>query len=188
MFITWTSQKIKKTFVERNMFEFKHIKPFDRAYIDKPGPMVVFATPGMLHAGLSLQIFKKWAPFEQNMVIIPGYCVVGTAGNKILAGQKKLEFENKQVVEVKLAVEYMSFSAHADAKGIMQLIKNCEPRNVVLVHGENLKMDFLKTQIQKEFEIDCFKPANGETIYVKTNPTVPAHISIELLKNEKKNC
>lgn len=30
--------------------------------------MVVFATPGMLHAGLSLQIFKKWAPNENNMV------------------------------------------------------------------------------------------------------------------------
>ena len=26
LFITWTSQKIKKTFVQRNMFEFKHIK------------------------------------------------------------------------------------------------------------------------------------------------------------------
>lgn len=68
MFISWTNQKIKKTFVRRNMFEFKHIKPFDKSYIDNPGPMVVFATPGMLHAGLSLTIFKKWAPFEQNMV------------------------------------------------------------------------------------------------------------------------
>jgi hypothetical protein len=98
LFITWTSQKLKKTFVERNMFDFKHIKPFDRSYIDKPGPMVVFATPGMLHAGLSLQIFKKWAPFEQNMIIIPGYCVAGTVGHKILNGQKKIEFENKQIV------------------------------------------------------------------------------------------
>ena len=50
------------------MFEFKHIKAFDRAYIDNPGPMVVFATPGMLHAGLSLQIFKRWAPNDNNMV------------------------------------------------------------------------------------------------------------------------
>ena len=108
----------------------------------------------------------------------------------------------------------MSFSAHADAKGIMQLIKNCEPKNVVLVHGENQKMDFLKNQIQKEYGekkrgfltmssmleaywqfklhifkgIDCFKPANGETIYVKSNPAVPAHISVELLKNQKKKC
>ena len=29
---------------------------------------MVFATPGMLHAGLSLQIFKKWADDEKNMV------------------------------------------------------------------------------------------------------------------------
>lgn len=56
----------------RNMFDFKHIKPFDRQFIDNPGPMVVFATPGMLHAGLSLQIFKKWAPNENNMIIMPG--------------------------------------------------------------------------------------------------------------------
>ena len=116
MFITWTNEKIKKTFVQRNMFDFKHIKPFDRAFIDNPGSMVVFATPGMLHAGLSLQIFKKWAPNENNMVIMPGYCVSGTIGHKILGGAKKIEFENKQVIDVRMSVEYMSFSAHADAK------------------------------------------------------------------------
>lgn len=31
---------------------------------------VVFATPGMLHAGQSLQIFKKWAGNEKNMVSV----------------------------------------------------------------------------------------------------------------------
>ena len=30
----------------------------------------MFATPGMLHAGLSLQIFKKWADDEKNMVCV----------------------------------------------------------------------------------------------------------------------
>lgn len=97
LFITWTNQKIRKTFVQRNMFEFKHIKAFDRSYADNPGPMasivldelgnrkdyfidlydavhfqVVFATPGMLHAGQSLQIFKKWAGNEKNMVRCTG--------------------------------------------------------------------------------------------------------------------
>jgi hypothetical protein len=37
--------------------------------------------------------------------------------------------------------------------GIMQLITNCEPKNVVLVHGEGGKMDFLKNQIIKEFSL-----------------------------------
>uniref|UniRef100_A0A8C1VJN0 Integrator complex subunit 11 n=1 Tax=Cyprinus carpio TaxID=7962 RepID=A0A8C1VJN0_CYPCA len=98
LFITWTNQKIRKTFVQRNMFEFKHIKAFDRSYADNPGPMVVFATPGMLHAGQSLQIFKKWAGNEKNMLIMPGYCVQGTVGHKILNGQKKLEMEGRATV------------------------------------------------------------------------------------------
>ncbi len=50
------------------MFDFKHIKIFDKSYADQPGPMVVFATPGMLHGGLALGLFKKWAPIENNMV------------------------------------------------------------------------------------------------------------------------
>lgn len=37
LFISWTNQKIKKTFVEHNMFEFKHILPFDRGLVDEPG-------------------------------------------------------------------------------------------------------------------------------------------------------
>lgn len=50
-----------------------------------------------------------------------------------------------------MQVEYMSFSAHADAKGIMQLIRQAEPRNVLLVHGEAKKMEFLKQKIEQEY-------------------------------------
>ncbi|NXX30188.1 INT11 protein, partial [Nicator chloris] len=184
LFITWTNQKIRKTFVQRNMFEFKHIKAFDRAFADNPGPMVVFATPGMLHAGQSLQIFRKWAGNEKNMVIMPGYCVQGTVGHKILSGQRKLEMEGRQILEVKMQVEYMSFSAHADAKGIMQLIRQAEPRNVLLVHGEAKKMEFLKQKIEQEFHVSCFMPANGETTTILTNPCIPVDISLGLLKRE----
>lgn len=184
LFITWTNQKIRKTFVQRNMFEFKHIKAFDRAFADNPGPMVVFATPGMLHAGQSLQIFRKWAGNEKNMVIMPGYCVQGTVGHKILSGQRKLEMEGRQTLEVKMQVEYMSFSAHADAKGIMQLIRQAEPRNVLLVHGEAKKMEFLKQKIEQEFRIQCYMPFNGETATIVTNPNIPVDISLGLLKKE----
>jgi len=168
--------------VHRNMFEFKHIKPFDKSYMDNPGPIVVFATPGMIHAGLSLQIFKKWAPCENNMVIMPGYCVAGTVGSKILNGAKRVEIEGRQVVDVKMSVQYMSFSAHADAKGIMQLIRHCEPKNVLLVHGEDGKMDFLRQKIMQEFGVQCYKPANGETVEIPIKPKISLDVSLKLLK------
>lgn len=185
MFITWTNEKIRKTFVEKNMFEFRHIKGFDRSYINNPGPMVVLSTPGMLHGGLSLQIFEEWCTNEMNMIIMPGYCTAGTVGHKILNGTRKIEFKKgKPPVEIKMSVQYMSFSAHADAKGIMQLISYCEPRNVMLVHGEAVKMEFLKQKIRQEHGIECYMPANGETAIIPTPVKIPASISTSLLKEE----
>jgi integrator complex subunit 11 len=161
LFITWTNQKLKDTFVDRNMFDFKHIRPFDRAYADLPGPQVLFATPGMLHAGLSLHVFVKWAPDPRNMVILPGYCVAGTVGAKVIAGHKRIEVDSKTTIDVRLAVEHLSFSAHADAKGIMQLVRQSGARHVILVHGEAKKMAFLADRIRKELGLPCDFPPNG---------------------------
>lgn len=183
LFINWTNQKIKSTFAQRNMFDFKHIKAWDRNNLDSPGPMVLFATPGMLNAGTSLQVFQKWAPNPKNMVIMPGYCVAGTVGAKVLLGQKVIEVDKYNSFEVNLQVRNLSFSAHADAKGIMQLIRMCEPRNVVLVHGERGKMDFLRSNIMKDFGIPCYMPANGCSIKMETSRALEAKISTDLLKS-----
>ena len=68
------------------------------------------------------QIFEEWCGSEANMIIMPGYCVAGTVGHKILNGTRTLDRPGKAgKLEVKMSVQYMSFSAHADAKGIMQV-------------------------------------------------------------------
>ena len=51
-----------------------------------------------------------------------------------------MSIDKNTQVPVNLQVKNMSFSAHADAKGIMQLISMCAPRHVMLVHGEKGKM------------------------------------------------
>ncbi|TPX70234.1 hypothetical protein SpCBS45565_g01857 [Spizellomyces sp. 'palustris'] len=165
LFINWTNEKIRTTFVDRNMFDFKYIDTFQTHFVDEPGPMVVFASPGMLHAGTSLQVFKKWCHDPKNMVILPGYCVAGTVGAKVLAGEKQIQIDAHTRVNVNLQVKNLSFSAHADAKGIMQLIKMCEPKNVMLVHGEKSKMKVLKRRLESEMGVRTFDPANGEAIW-----------------------
>eukprot|EP00041_Stephanoeca_diplocostata_P036743 m.1352848 g.1352848 ORF g.1352848 m.1352848 type:complete len:511 (-) comp24927_c0_seq10:98-1630(-) len=182
LFIGWTNQKIKDTFVERNMFEFRHILPFDRSYVDNPGPQVLFATPGMLHAGLSLFVFKKWAPDPKNMVILPGYCVAGTVGSKVLAGHKSIEVPGGMKIPVNLSVQHLSFSAHADAKGIMQLISQSGAKNVILVHGERKKMGFLSGKIEKELGVKCYFPANGQSCEIATSSPLPICMSRKFLK------
>mmetsp|Transcript_2264 Transcript_2264/g.8369 ORF Transcript_2264/g.8369 Transcript_2264/m.8369 type:complete len:625 (-) Transcript_2264:1924-3798(-) len=190
LFINWTNEKIRKTFVKRNMFDFKHIQGFDRAMMTQPGPMVVFATPGMLHSGMSLEIFKLWAPHPQNLVILPGYCVAGTVGNKVLHSTTgKVQVDNNTVIDMRCSVSKISFSAHADAKGILRLIRQAQPKNVVLVHGEGDKMKFLGAKIEKELKIPAYYPANGERISIPVDlPPVEVSISQSLIeKNEHAN-
>jgi integrator complex subunit 11 len=143
LFINWTNENLKQTFIKKNMFDFSHISKYDQACIKSDQPCVFFATPGMLHGGLSLQTLKEWAGSEKNSIIIPGYCMPGTVGNQLLNGAKSVRIDGKDV-EVKIKVYNMSFSAHADSKGIMELLTHCEPKNVILVHGEKEKMNVLK--------------------------------------------
>ena len=56
--------------------------------------MVLLATPGMLHGGFSMQVFKEWCGDEKNLLILPGYCVSGTLGNKLIGGAKRVKIDN----------------------------------------------------------------------------------------------
>ena len=136
--ISWTNERIKESFTSKNVFDFAHIQAWDSNLINDGGPCVLFASPGMLHAGTSLEVFKKWCDNPLNLVILPGYCVAGTVGAKLLAGQRVIEFDRVNKCQVAMQVEYLSFSAHADAKGIMDLIRMTGPRNVVLVRKSYL--------------------------------------------------
>ncbi|XP_028200048.1 cleavage and polyadenylation specificity factor subunit 3-II isoform X3 [Glycine soja] len=73
MLIRWTRQKIKDTYSKHNAFDFKNVQKFERSMIDAPGPCVLFATPGMLSGGFSVEVFKHWAVSENNLVSLPGF-------------------------------------------------------------------------------------------------------------------
>uniref|UniRef100_A0A804NGW8 Cleavage and polyadenylation specificity factor subunit 3-II n=1 Tax=Zea mays TaxID=4577 RepID=A0A804NGW8_MAIZE len=98
MLIGWTSQKIKDSHTVHNPFDFKHVCHFERSFINNPGPCVLFATPGMITGGFSLEAFKKWAPSEKNLVTLPGYCVSGTIGHKLMCGKPtRVDYEDTHI-------------------------------------------------------------------------------------------
>jgi hypothetical protein len=53
---------------------FKYVL-IDLLNLEPQGPCVLFATPGMLHGGASLEAFKAWAGSPLILVILPGYQV-----------------------------------------------------------------------------------------------------------------
>lgn len=195
--MNWTNQSVIHGSLGcaagKKPFDFAHIKRFERSFADLPGPMVVFSTPGMLHSGTSLELFKKWCGDAKNMLIVPGYCVAGTVGAKVLAGERVIEVQESRVrgsnlvtstvsLDVNLQVKNLSFSAHVDAKGILQLICQARPRNVVLVHGEAGKMQILKERITQTFHCPVYDPANGQAIYIESLPRGGIQVSQDLFQ------
>ncbi|CAH9121956.1 unnamed protein product [Cuscuta epithymum] len=168
MLINWTSQKVKSTSTICNPFDFKNVCSFDRSLVNASGPCVLFATPGMISGGFSLEVFKQWAPCEDNLITLPGYCVAGTIGHQLMSAKTptRIRMEGGTHIDVRCQIHQLSFSPHTDAKGIMDLVKFLSPKHVILVHGEKPKMALLKERIQTDLQIQCYDPANNETVCI----------------------
>jgi integrator complex subunit 11 len=181
-FINYTNDNIKKKIFERNVFEFDNIKQYTKNAELEEGPCVIFSSPAMLHSGLSLKIFKNICEDPKSLVILPGYCVRGTIGDKVLNGVKKINILGEEK-NININVKNLAFSAHADTMGIMKMIDQCKPKAIMLVHGEKTRMDILKKNIKKEFNLPVYMPSNGTMIDIPTNSIAEVLIEKEVLKN-----
>ncbi|KAI5184796.1 integrator complex subunit 11 [Nematocida homosporus] len=179
-FIDYTHEHIRNNKHKRNLFDFQHVRPFESGYANAEGPMVLFSSPGMLHSGPSLSIFKKWCGDPKNLVIFPGYCVKGTIGEKVLNRAKKIETAGI-VYPVNMQVKNMPFSAHADQRGIISLIQHCNPYRIVLVHGDIQRMKRLQQIIETKLGIPTMYPPNGAFFTLTPPPIVRALVSSEAL-------
>ncbi|KAJ8564788.1 hypothetical protein K7X08_001248 [Anisodus acutangulus] len=167
--INWTSQKVKSTSATRNPFDFKYVHSFDRSMINAPGPCVLFATPGMIN--------PTWD--------FTGYCQVGTVGHRLMSAKvpTKVNVDESAEIDVRCQIHQLSFSLHTDAKGIMDLVRFLSPKHVILVHGEKPKMEKLKKNIESDFEIPCYYPANNETLLIPSTQYIKAHVSKSFLQS-----
>ncbi|GAW80637.1 RNA-metabolising metallo-beta-lactamase domain containing protein [Plasmodium gonderi] len=161
IYSSWVSSTCIST-DKKNLFDFTNISPFVNTYLSQNRPMVLFATPGMLHTGLSLKAFKAWAGSSQNLIVLPGYCVQGTVGHKLIMGERKISFDGNTYINVACRIIYLSFSAHADSNGIQQLIRHVVPKNVIFVHGEKNSMEKLSKHISTQYLINSFCPSLGQ--------------------------
>jgi hypothetical protein len=81
-----------------------------------------------------------------------------------------------------MQVYYATVSAHADAKGILQLVQQVAPAAALLVHGEPDKMAFMSNKIQSSLGIKCFMPAIGEEVEINSSGCTPVPTSAQLLR------
>ncbi|KAL8426547.1 hypothetical protein Efla_006612 [Eimeria flavescens] len=170
---------------EFGAFDFSHISTLPPDVLTAPTPMVLLATPGMLHGGLALKALKLWAEGKENLVLLPGYCVRGTVGAMLIDGQRDIPLDARTRLKVACKIRYMSFSAHADTTGIQQLAHHLQPKAVLLVHGEKEGMLKLARVLQSDLGVPVFTPPTGQTLSIplsRIQPTFPVYVDNNCLR------
>lgn len=166
LFLPWTNQNLQRSAMQQSkrLSGFTRFRPLPKGAEMGSKSIVMLATPGMLHAGRSLELFKSLCLDGRNSLLIPGFCVKGTFGARLLAGDNFLRIHEKDF-EVKMEVAKMSFSAHADSKGITDLLDFLSPEHVVFVHGEKTRMQQLAASLRQQRKpFHCHCPANHEKL------------------------
>ncbi|XP_026190192.1 uncharacterized protein LOC34622775 [Cyclospora cayetanensis] len=169
LYVQWTGSDLVHRLdcantVQRAFADHVEEDPACTDVLTAPTPVVLLATPGMLHGGLALKALKLWAGGSENLVLLPGYCVRGTVGAMLIDGQRDIPLDARTRLKVLCKVRYMSFSAHADTTGIQQLARHLQPKAVMLVHGEKEGMLKLARVLQRELGVPVHTPPTGQTV------------------------
>ena len=129
-------------------------------------PFVVLATSGMVNGGPIIEYIKKFASDPNSTLVFVGYQAEGTLGRKIQRGDKVIETNNGEKIEINFQIKTIDgLSGHSDRKQLLNYIGHLKekPQRIAVVHGEASKCLNFADAANKIFGIDAIAPWNLET-------------------------
>ncbi|MEM3364141.1 MAG: MBL fold metallo-hydrolase RNA specificity domain-containing protein [Candidatus Micrarchaeia archaeon] len=121
---------------------------------------IIITTSGMLKGGPVMTYLKELAGDKKNTLLFVGYQAPGTPGRAIIDGTKSIRIQGQEV-KLKMKVEILRMSAHADHNGLVQYLNNVKGlEKVFIVHGEDKKRKELAESLDKKYEV--YLPKIGE--------------------------
>jgi len=132
---------------------FIHNEGQRKKALDKPG--IIVTPSGMLDGGPVQYYLKKAKDDEKNGVFLTGYQVEGSNGRRLI-DRGAIDFGDGEE-KVRCRKKFFDFSAHADHKELLGFIRECDPKNVILYHGDN------REALAADISCNVILPKDGET-------------------------
>ena len=124
---------------------------------------VIVTTSGMLDGGPALWYLNRLRSDDRCAVLFTGYQAESSGGRKLLeTGKIEIYGHN---VEVACELGKFNLSNHADHSELVSFAKSCNPKHVILFHGD----PETRPQLAKELEemgMDVHTPTNGQSIII----------------------
>ena len=148
---------------QKNLFEVEDPNDFFKS------PCIVLASSGMMIKGTaSYNLAKRWIKQKSSAIFTVGYMEESTPGYKFASaakGEKIKLSESEQEEEIKCTIKKFRFTAHSRREDLLEIIARLKPKNVILVHGDENAIDWVGSNILKEFRgIKVYKAEPGKVI------------------------
>ena len=127
-------------------------------------PKCIIASSGMLTGGASVAYAKGLAANEKNAIFLSGYQDAESPGRRLqeLTQGDTLTFADGTSASVNCQVERFKLSAHSDQGQLLSVIKQVNPKELALVHGEEYALSAMREKVNKNYSVNC--PVNGQTV------------------------
>jgi metallo-beta-lactamase family protein len=152
-------------------FDFSRLKYIREASESKKlndlhGPVVILASSGMCEAGRILHHLRNNIEDPRNTILITGFQAPYTLGRKILDRNREVPIFGEPMTLRAEVVSLEELSGHADQKELIEWMRPFAKglKKVFLVHGEPGPGATLAALITKEYGIEAYMPARGESV------------------------
>ncbi|MCX5915276.1 MAG: MBL fold metallo-hydrolase [Deltaproteobacteria bacterium] len=121
-------------------------------------PCIIVATNGMMVENTPSARIARWmVPEERHGIFFCGYVDPDTLGYRVFHARpgEALSFSPKgdPVTIHNLNIRRFYLSSHADRYELLEVARRIKPRNIVLIHGEREGMEFMKGELEGEFQV-----------------------------------
>ncbi|HEY0006792.1 MAG TPA: MBL fold metallo-hydrolase [Pyrinomonadaceae bacterium] len=129
------------------------------------GARVIVSASGMMTGGRVMHHAQRILPDPNATIVFVGYQAAGTAGRRILDGEKEVKLMGEWT-PVHCRIERIGgFSAHADWKEVLRWLeplKSTPPRRAFITHGETEAAEAMRDHIVERYGWQVEVPQYGE--------------------------
>lgn len=126
-------------------------------------PKVIISASGMCEAGRIRHHLKHnlWRP--ECTILFVGYQAAGTLGRTLIEGADTVKLFGEEISVRAAICQLPGLSGHADKDGLVDWLAHFEkkPKQVFVVHGDDMACVALTEYINKEMKIPAYAPFSG---------------------------
>jgi len=127
---------------------------------------IIIAGSGMCTGGRIIHHLRHNLWHKESGVLFVGYQAVGTLGRRIVDGAKTVRIFGEEIAVTAHIWTTNGFSSHADQPILLNWIRQADPKQLMLVHGEEEALRTFADRIHEELSLDAHIALWKETLHV----------------------